>query len=214
VSPQSPAPGRAIGRALARWSDAQRDCLVSTVALDHKLDTVSYRGEADLVAELSRAADRRTICGHYQVALADAGLLSRRFWNHFGDHRPLAALGVERRRQFGCFRSVTATSWRSTTSWWPSAIRSGFGQTIFYYRQAINDPESAVKNPTLRKYVGEVLEQVLDLVFKDAQLYNRFRTLLQKQDRTRGEDELPESEDDDVHEIARFDRWKLGRPLD
>lgn len=95
-------------------------------------------------------------------------------------------------------------------------IRLGLGDVkkIFYYRQAINDPESAVKNPTLRKYVGEVLEQVLDLVFKDAQLYNRFRTLLQKQDRTRGEDELPESEDDDVHEIARFDRWKLGRPLD
>jgi hypothetical protein len=60
-------------------------------------------------------------------------------------------------------------------------IRLGLGHVkkINYYRQAIRDPESAVKNPTLRPYVGEVLEQTLDLIFKDAQLYNRFRTLLQ-----------------------------------
>lgn len=73
-------------------------------------------------------------------------------------------------------------------------IRLGLGDVkkIFYYRQAISNPEAAVKNPTLRPYVGEVLEQTLDLIFNDAQLYNRFRTLLQKQDKTRGENELPE----------------------
>jgi hypothetical protein len=49
-----------------------------------------------------------------------------------------------------------------------------------------------------------VLEQTLDLIFKDAQLYNRFRTLLQKQDMTRGENELPEGDDKD----ARFLRWR------
>jgi hypothetical protein len=73
-------------------------------------------------------------------------------------------------------------------------IRYGLGDVrkINYYRQVLRDPESAVRNPTLRPYVGEVLEQTLDLIFNDAQLYNRFRTLLQKQDRPRGENELPE----------------------
>ncbi len=65
---------------------------------------------------------------------------------------------------------------------------------------------SAVKNPTLRPYVGEVLEQTMDLIFRDAQLYNRFRTLLQKQDSTRGENELPEED-----EQARFLRWRSQR---
>jgi hypothetical protein len=60
------------------------------------------------------------------------------------------------------------------------------------------------RNPPLRPYVGEVLEQALDLIFSDAQLYNRFRTLLQKQDKPRGEDELPE----DIDEAERFRRWR------
>ena len=86
-------------------------------------------------------------------------------------------------------------------------IRLGLGDVkkINYFRQAIRDPEAAVKNPTLRPYVGEVLERTLDLIFKDAQLYNRFPTLLQKQDSTRGEDELPEDEND------RFAAWRAQR---
>jgi len=72
-------------------------------------------------------------------------------------------------------------------------------------RAAIRDPEAAVRNPTLRRYVGEVLEQTLDLIFGDSQLYNRFRTLLQKQDKTRGENELPEDESE------RFLRWKRSQ---
>ena len=70
---------------------------------------------------------------------------------------------------------------------------------------AIRDPEAAVKNPVLRPFVGEVLEQTLDLIFNDAQLYNRFRTLLQKQDKIRGENELPEDENE------RFLRWKRSQ---
>jgi hypothetical protein len=83
-------------------------------------------------------------------------------------------------------------------------IRIGLGDVkkINYYRQAIRDPEAAVKNATLRPFVGEVLEQTLDLIFSDSQLFNRFRTLLQKQDKTRGENELPEDEDE------RFRKWR------
>jgi hypothetical protein len=84
-------------------------------------------------------------------------------------------------------------------------IRIGLGDVrkINYYRQAIRDPEAAVRNPTLRHYVGEVLERTLDLIFNDAQLFNRFRTLLQKQDKTRGENELPEGDENE-----RFLRWR------
>ena len=73
-------------------------------------------------------------------------------------------------------------------------IRLGVGDPtrIWYYRAAIMDPEAAVKSPTLRKYVGEVLERVLDILFSDAQAFNRFRAILQKQDKPRGEDTLPE----------------------
>jgi hypothetical protein len=69
-------------------------------------------------------------------------------------------------------------------------IRCGLGDVkrIFYYRAAIRDPEAAVRNPTTRSYVGEVLKQTLDLIFNDARLYNRFRALL-----------LPENEDERFH---------------
>jgi hypothetical protein len=92
-------------------------------------------------------------------------------------------------------------------------LRLGLGDVrkINYFRQAIRDPESAVRNPTLRPYVGEVLEQTLDLIFNDAQLYNRFRTLLQKQDRTRGENELPEG-DDETERFRRCVRLRGTRP--
>jgi hypothetical protein len=93
-------------------------------------------------------------------------------------------------------------------------IRIGLGDVkkINYYRQAIRDPEAPFKNATLRPFVGEVLDQTLDLIFNDAQLYNRFRALLQKQDKTRGENELPEDESD-IHERARFARWKQAQQL-
>jgi hypothetical protein len=32
----------------------------------------------------------------------------------------------------------------------------------------IRDPEAAVRNPVLRPYVGEVLEQTLDMIFNEA----------------------------------------------
>jgi hypothetical protein len=85
-------------------------------------------------------------------------------------------------------------------------IRYGLGdiKRINYYRQAIRDPEAAVRNPTLRPFVGEVLEQTLDLIFNDAQLYNRFRALLQKWDTTRGENELPEEVVDEVAHLRKF----------
>jgi hypothetical protein len=62
-----------------------------------------------------------------------------------------------------------------------------------------------VKNPTLRPYVGEVLEKLIDMSFRDQVLYNRVRAILTKQDKTRGEDELPESVEGGNE---RFLRWR------
>lgn len=61
-------------------------------------------------------------------------------------------------------------------------IRNGLGDQdhLTYYRQAMADPKKAIMNPNLRKYVAEVLDEVLDIVFNDAQMYNRVRTVLQK----------------------------------
>ena len=87
VSLKSPTPVRAIGRAFACRPDAQRDRLCSPVAFDRELDALAHRGKADLVAELGRAANWRTIGGDDQIALPNAGLLGRRFRNHFGDQR-------------------------------------------------------------------------------------------------------------------------------
>jgi hypothetical protein len=91
-------------------------------------------------------------------------------------------------------------------------IRLGLGDVkkIWYYREAIRDPEKGVRNPTLRPYVGEVLEKLIDLIFRDQVLYNRVRAILTKQDRTRGEDELPEDVDDSENN-ARFRRWKRSQ---
>jgi hypothetical protein len=86
-------------------------------------------------------------------------------------------------------------------------IRIGLGDVkkINYFRTAIRSSEVAMRNATFRPYVVEVLERLLSLIFNDAQLYNRVRTLLQKDDRTRGETELPESVDDS-EDSARFRR--------
>lgn len=60
-------------------------------------------------------------------------------------------------------------------------IRLGLGDQdhLSYYRQAIMDPSRANMNPNLRKYVAEVSEQLLDIIWGDAQMKNRLRTILQ-----------------------------------
>jgi hypothetical protein len=60
-------------------------------------------------------------------------------------------------------------------------IRLGLGDQdhLNYYRQAIMDPARANMNPNLRKYVSEVAEQLLDIVWGDTQMKNRLRTILQ-----------------------------------
>jgi hypothetical protein len=91
-------------------------------------------------------------------------------------------------------------------------IRLGLGdmKKIWYYRNAIKDPPTANKNPTLRPFVAEMLEKLVDMIFRDQVLYNRVRALLTKSDHTRGENELPEDTDDEK-ELARFARWKTSR---
>jgi hypothetical protein len=93
-------------------------------------------------------------------------------------------------------------------------IRLGLGdmKRIWYYRNAIKDPPTANKNPTLRPFVADVLEKLIDMIFRDQVLYNRVRALLTKSDHARGENELPEDADD-VFERARFARWKRSRQL-
>ena len=88
-------------------------------------------------------------------------------------------------------------------------IRLGLGdmKKIWYYRNAIKDPPTANKNPTLRPFVAEVLETLVDMIFRDQVLYNRVRALLTKSDHSRGENELPEDADD-LFERKRFARWK------
>jgi hypothetical protein len=54
---------------------------------------------------------------------------------------------------------------------------------LAYYRQAVMDPDKAMNNPMLRKYVADVLERILNLLFTDAQFFNRFRTVLKEKNR-------------------------------
>ncbi len=49
-----------------------------------------------------------------------------------------------------------------------------------YYRAVVADPVKAVQDPKLRPYVVEVAEKLFDLLFSDAQMYNRVRTLLKE----------------------------------
>ena len=60
-------------------------------------------------------------------------------------------------------------------------IRLGLGDSdrLNFYRQVLTDPKKANEVPYLRKYVAEVLDLVLDIIFKDPQMYNRVRTKLQ-----------------------------------
>jgi len=61
-------------------------------------------------------------------------------------------------------------------------IRLGLGDPdkIFFYRQAVMNPERAVTNPQLRHYVAETLERCLDLIFNDPQMWTRAQTLLRR----------------------------------
>lgn len=60
-------------------------------------------------------------------------------------------------------------------------IRLGLGDMdrLSYYRQALMDPKKANQVPYLRKYVAESFDLILDIIFEDAQMYNRVRTKLQ-----------------------------------
>jgi hypothetical protein len=60
-------------------------------------------------------------------------------------------------------------------------IRLGLGDNdrLNFYRQVMTDPKKANDVPYLRKYVAEVLDLTLDIIFKDPQMYNRVRTKLQ-----------------------------------
>jgi hypothetical protein len=61
-------------------------------------------------------------------------------------------------------------------------IRLGLGDQdhLTWYRKVFANPKMANNNPYLRKYVSEVLEELLDILFSDAQMYNRLRTILQE----------------------------------
>lgn len=53
------------------------------------------------------------------------------------------------------------------------------------YRRVLSDPSSAVNNQITRPYVAEVLDSVLDLIFNDATLWNRVKTILLKSNNKR-----------------------------
>lgn len=59
-------------------------------------------------------------------------------------------------------------------------IKHGLGDPskITYYRRAIQDPRASVASALYREYVGEVLDEILDLIFEDQVTYNRIRTQL------------------------------------
>lgn len=60
-------------------------------------------------------------------------------------------------------------------------IKLGLGdpKQIIYYRKVFQDPKAAVMNTQLRKYAGEVLEDLLDIVFADQTTFQRIRMFLQ-----------------------------------
>lgn len=60
-------------------------------------------------------------------------------------------------------------------------IRLGLGDQdrLTFYRQVMADPGKANQTPYLRKYVAEVLDLLLDLIFNDTVMYNRLHTKLQ-----------------------------------
>src|SRR5437868_2706752 len=59
------------------------------IALELKLDAAADRGEADYVAKLRGASDRRAIGSLYDVALLQPRFLRWRTAGNLGDHRSL-----------------------------------------------------------------------------------------------------------------------------
>jgi hypothetical protein len=60
-------------------------------------------------------------------------------------------------------------------------IKHGLGSDqskLPYYRTIIQNPQQAAQSVVLRKYMAEVFDNLLKLVFEDAVLYNRVRQLL------------------------------------
>lgn len=67
------------------------------------------------------------------------------------------------------------------------AIRLGLGDAdqLYYYRQCVIDPKRAISNPQLRKYVADVAERALELIFNDPQMWSRAQVLLRRSKPTR-----------------------------
>lgn len=62
-------------------------------------------------------------------------------------------------------------------------VRSGLGddpRAINYYRRVIQDPERMINEQNLRRYGAEVLENLLDILFEDDQVWNRVKSILSK----------------------------------
>ena len=60
-------------------------------------------------------------------------------------------------------------------------IKHGLGSDqskLSYYRQIIQNPQNSAQSVVLRKYMAEVFDNLLDLVFSDSVVYNRIRQLL------------------------------------
>ncbi|SRR6266705_769294 len=60
-------------------------------------------------------------------------------------------------------------------------IQNGLGSDVSrmsYYRQIIQNPQQAIQSVIMRKYAGEILNNLLGFVFSDSVMYNRLRQLL------------------------------------
>jgi hypothetical protein len=74
---------------------------------------------------------------------------------------------------------------------------------LTWYRNALQDPSICINSAQYRPVVADVLDQLLDLIFADAVLYNRLRMqLLQNREREQSED---------TDELERFARWKASK---
>ena len=76
------------GRSLC-WSYLDACTVNSAVAFEAKLHASAQRGEADEIAKLGRAFDRRTIDSLYDVSLLQPRFLRRRPADDLGDQRAL-----------------------------------------------------------------------------------------------------------------------------
>jgi hypothetical protein len=70
---------------------------------------------------------------------------------------------------------------------------------LTWYRKVLKDPSICINNSTMRPVISNVLNHILDLVFRDAVLYNRLRLLLLQE---------REREQSAVDPVTRFENWK------